>query len=348
MRTGDIEDKMNQEKYIDLIHKKQTASLTSAEQKQLSEWLHADITNQQLADEIRMVWELTEQPMDRSDLISKVDTNADFDLLMGRIKADASEKSASETKVIPLFRRGWVAAAGLALLLGLSATFYFTSESFEKRNWELAEASSAPQVIELADGSTVHLNANSTLHYPVNFDGENRTVELKGEAFFDIAKDAEHPFIVQTPFEEVTVLGTSFNVRAFEDEANSEVSVSTGKVSVQSDITNAILEPNDKVIVDHSSGVMELKEIEAHNELAWMTGSLVFDNSTVPDVLHDIENQFHISFDYDYQNWENCLFTASFTAADLDTIFTTLSTVLAMEIQADGNNNYQISGGGCE
>jgi ferric-dicitrate binding protein FerR (iron transport regulator) len=339
---------MSQEKYIDLIHKELTASLTIAEQKQLSEWLHADMANQQLAEEIRLVWEHTELPVDSEHLLSDVDVDADFNVLMERIHQDVADTNKKDVKVVPLFRRGWVAAAGLALILGLSATLYFTSDAFEKRNWELAESSSAPQMIQLSDGSTVHLNANSSLHYPASFDGENRTVELKGEAFFDIAKDPQHPFIVQTPFEEVTVLGTSFNVRAFENEPNSEVSVSTGKVSVQSNITNTILEPNDKVIVDHSSGVMELKEIEAHNELAWLTGSLIFDNATVPDVLHDLENQFNISFDYDYQNWENCLFTASFNATDLDTIFTTMSTVLDMEIQAEGDDQYQISGGGCE
>lgn len=337
---------MSQDKYIDLIHKELTNELSPQETEQLSAWINMSEANKMLADDIRYTWNLTEKSDVDIENSFTVDLNADFKLLMDRINGDKEKET--ETKVIPLFRRGWVAAAGLALILGLASTFYFTSDSFTKRNWELAETGNKTEIIQLSDGSTVHLNANSSLYYPTSFDGENRTVELNGEGFFDVAKDANHPFIVETPFEKVTVLGTSFNVRAFDDEPNSEIAVSTGKVSVESKLTDIVLEPNDKAIVDHSSGVMEYKETETLNELAWITGELEFHDFAIPDVLHDLENQYDITFEYDYQTWENCLFTATFTTDDLNTILVSISTVLGAEINETENKVYQLSGGGCQ
>ena len=340
---------MSQDKYIELLHKELSSDLKQEEVALLMDWVNASPANKQLAEEIRETWNMTKKSTaDLEALATDVDMQADFDQLRSRIHAAEKNTTEKTTKVIPVFRRGWIAAAGLALIIGLSATFYFTSDNFQKRNWEMVEAFNAPEVIELTDGSVIHLNANSTLHYPTHFEGENRTVELNGEGFFDIAKDPEHPFIIQTPFESVTVLGTSFNVRAYEKEHSSEIAVSTGQVSVSSAIADIILDPNDKVIVDHSSGAMELKTIEEHNELAWLTGQLEFDDTAIPDVLHDLENHFKVSFDYDYQIWEECFFTASFETVHLDTVLTTLSTVLEMEIAPTGDDAYQITGGGCE
>lgn len=339
---------MSLDKYIDLIHKELTGELRTEEAAQLTAWINASDANAEEAEQIRLTWNLSGKSDAELESLVDFSIDADYDQLMSRIQKDEVVILAKETKVIPLFRRGWVAAAGLAILIGLAATFYFTSESFEKRNWELVETTNSPQLIVLADGSTVHLNANSSLHYPLTFDGENRHAELNGEGFFDIAKDPKHPFIVETAYESITVLGTSFNVRAFDDEPNSEIAVSTGMVSVESKIVDIILKPNDKVIVDHSSGVMELKETVALNELAWFTGKLEFHDASIPDVLHDLENQFDITFEYDYQAWEDCLFNASFSTVDLETILVSIETVVDAEINEIGSQVYELSGGGCQ
>jgi len=115
--------------------------------------------------------------------------------------------------------------------------------------------------IQLPDGSTVWLNASSDLTYGENFGKELREVNLTGEAYFDVAKDPEHPFIIHTKVVDVKVLGTAFNVRSYPNDANTETSVIRGKVEVtvkNRENTKYYLEPNEKVIVANNVAALEI------------------------------------------------------------------------------------------
>ena len=115
--------------------------------------------------------------------------------------------------------------------------------------------------IQLPDGSTVWLNASSDLTYGENFGKELREVNLTGEAFFDVAKDPEHPFIIHTRVVDVKVLGTAFNVRSYPNDANTETSVIRGKVEVtvkNRENAKYYLKPNEKVIVANNVTVPDV------------------------------------------------------------------------------------------
>jgi ferric-dicitrate binding protein FerR (iron transport regulator) len=217
--------------------------------------------------------------------------------------------------------------------------------------WAEFKTGDQAEEILLADGSIVNLNANSSLKYPEEFTGATREVELSGEAFFDIAKDASHPFTVHTPFEDVSVLGTSFNVRAYASETNSEVSVATGKVKVDNGTANQILLPNEKVVVNHSTGTMDQQITENLNENAWLTKSMVFENAPMPEVLDDLESYFNIEFTVENSDILNCPFNANFNFAgddNLSSVLKTISGVFNTTPEQTSEGDYILVGGSCQ
>lgn len=338
---------MNRIDHISLIYKQLSNDITAEELAQLQDWLNDSEDNKTTAESITLVWDSSEVNEDEiSALADGVNLDAEFTLLNKRIQADIK----SETKVIPIWRKYIGLAAGLAVLIGVGGILLLNNWDDDSQWVELKTGDSAEE-IKLADGSIINLNANSTLKYPVEFTGTTREVELSGEAFFDIAKDPSHPFTVHTPFEDVSVLGTSFNIRAFKGETNSEVSVTTGKVKVDNGTVHKILLPNEKVVVDHSSGKMEHQITENLNESAWLTNVMVFEDAQMPDVLDDLETYFDLEFTVENAELLNCPFDANFNFAEgdnLSTVLTTISKVFGVTPEKTSEGDYILVGGSCQ
>lgn len=161
------------------------------------------------------------------------------------------------------------------------------------------------QKITLPDGTKVILNSNTCLKYPASFKGDLRKVEMDGEGFFDVAKNPNKPFIIHTVSADVRVLGTSFNVKAYNEDDEVAVSVKTGKVQV--DIENAALKllPNEQLVLDKTS-----KEYRKHNEditkvMLWTEGKLYFNRISVQSLvlelqrIYDCKIGFAPGFTYD-------------------------------------------------
>ncbi|NOQ72092.1 MAG: DUF4974 domain-containing protein [Crocinitomix sp.] len=338
---------MNGIDHISLIYKQLSNDITAEELVQLQDWLNESEDNRVTAEGITFVWENSAvNDEEISALAGVVDLDAEFNLLNERIQAD----NKPETKVIPMWRKYIGLAAGLAVLIGVGTFLLQYDFGNAPQMAELTTGDTAEEII-LTDGSVINLNAHSTLKYPVEFTGATREVELSGEAFFDIAKDASHPFTVHTSFEDVSVLGTSFNVRAYADESNSEVSVTTGKVKVDNGTANKILLPNEKVVVDHSSGVMEHQITENLNENAWLTNVMVFEDAQMPDVLEDLETYFDLEFTVENAELLNCPFDANFNFAEgdnLSTVLTTISKVFGVTPEETSEGDYILVGGSCQ
>lgn len=342
---------MNQTDYIDLVHKQLSGEITAEELTQLNDWVNASNENKLIAESFSIIWNESLFDPTTVDGLDDVDLDAEFALLDARIKADeATTEDKTPTPVIPIRRRYWSVAAGVAAIVGVGAALYFSSGNFGAPKMVEIETGDEAKEILLADGSTVHLNAHSSLTYPEKFEGDTREVELTGEGFFDIAKDQAHPFTVHTPFEDVTVLGTSFNVRAYEDEPNSEVSVSTGKVQVTSEesASSQILLPNEKAVVAHNGGIIDFEETEDLNESAWHTGVLTFSDASLSEVVEDLEGYYGVEFTLSDAELGNCSYTSTFKKENLDTVLEAISTVLDIEFTKESEGHYMIDGGGCQ
>ncbi len=194
------------------------------------------------------------------------------------------------------------------------------------------------QKIELEDGSIVYLNANASFSYPESFQPQKRIVTLQGEAFFEIAKDANRPFIVNTNHSEVTVLGTSFNINTTSDQT--EVSVATGKVQVNS-LTNkesSILLPNQTALNTKTS--MKVFPTKNTNYLAWKTGVFVFEKTTIQQVVKELKTVYKKQIKLTKLD-ADCLLTSTFDKQDIKEIVEIIQLSCDMKLRQK-NKSYEL------
>jgi len=144
--------------------------------------------------------------------------------------------------------------------------------------------------LELSDGTLVWLNSESQLKYPVNFNkGETRKVELVyGEAFFDVSPSIDHSnssFVVINKSQEVEVLGTEFNIKAYLGESNIYTTLVEGKVSVSSGLETRILKPSQQLHLNLENNTKTIKTVDVYNEIAWKEGVFSFENKSLKDMM---------------------------------------------------------------
>lgn len=160
----------------------------------------------------------------------------------------------------------------------------------------LAVPRAGEYVMTLSDGSRVWLNSETELKYPVSFCGKKREVWLSGEAYFEVAKDTAHPFIVHTPKTQTLVLGTSFNVMAYQEEKETQVTLVEGAVEVQAGMGDCRILPGYQVQVDNQSLAMERKQVNVDYYVSWKEGLFDFDGMTLDDLCVKLSRWYNVDF----------------------------------------------------
>lgn len=173
--------------------------------------------------------------------------------------------------------------------------------------------------LHLSDGTVVHLNAGTTLKYPVKFiAGQDRTVYLDGEAFFDVAKDRKHPFIVNADKLNVRVLGTHFNVSSYPEDSHADVVLVEGSVGMYTEgqifdaSKNIVLEPGYKGSFNKAESNIQTKEVSTAIYTAWIKGELVFRNMAFKNICKKLERHYNIVIENHNTSLEGERFNASF------------------------------------
>lgn len=165
--------------------------------------------------------------------------------------------------------------------------------------------------LTLSDGTKVHLNAETQITYPVCFNSKERVVEIRGEAYFDVAPDKEHPFIVQTPGLAVRVTGTAFNVRAYADEPTESVTLVQGSVQINHPQEMIELIPNQHFILDKTSKVTSLATVNTELYTSWESGSFIFKNIHLKDVMSYLSKWYGFSYTFEDEKAGNIQIGAS-------------------------------------
>ena len=148
--------------------------------------------------------------------------------------------------------------------------------------------------VTLPDGTEVTLNALTTLHYDYSSATGVRHVSVDGEAFFNVAKDAEHPFEVSAGDVAVRCLGTSFNVRNYEDEKNISVVLTEGRVRVSAAGGDLTMEPDSRVVFDKNTLAMSKLAVESKNYICWLSGEVRYNDQTLEDIAAELSRNYHI------------------------------------------------------
>lgn len=163
----------------------------------------------------------------------------------------------------------------------------------------LSTAKSQTYVIQLPDGTKVWLNAASVLKYPASFAKlKNRDVELTGEAYFEVAKDPLHPFVVKTATQEVEVLGTHFNINSYTDENSTRTTLLEGavKVSLVNGILSKVIKPGEEVL--NIQQQLQVRPANLKDAVAWKTGYFRFNNENLESIMRQISRWYDVDVVY--------------------------------------------------
>ena len=152
--------------------------------------------------------------------------------------------------------------------------------------------------IVLADGTKVYLNAVSSIKYPTQFNGDQRIVELDGEAYFEVAKNKNKPFIVKSGDQDIEVLGTHFNVHAYDNESVVKTTLLEGSVAVNYKNQKAILKPGQQSNVSEKFNKITIKQVDTEAAIAWKNGRFKFDNADLKTVMRQLERWYGIKVEY--------------------------------------------------
>lgn len=259
----------------------------TAERKLVIEWIRKDIKNQKRYNILKANY-----------VASNLDSLnvSDMDLRHTRFMAKRTKK-----------RKRYLAAVVASVLLPIivwqltvpkDAVSPNTVDLYGQDEINVATGHGNHKKVVLPDGSTITLNAESSLTYPEKFSDSIRQVTLIGEAFFDIKKDISKPFIVNTEDITIKVLGTSFNVKSYPEDKRTETTLVTGKVEIfQQKIEKPIiLTPSQRAVFDKEKNSVKLDKVDSEDIIAWREGKLVFDQTPLKQVVSDLNRKYDVEF----------------------------------------------------
>jgi len=220
-------------------------------------------------------------------------------------------------------------AASLALLI-VSGLYLFSIKPAQELAWyETTAVPDAKTKVTLPDNSAVWLNANATLFYPHQFNGDVREVEMSGEAFFEVKK-GKKPFIVQLGGLHIKVLGTSFNVINNRNSDEIIVTLLNGRVALysdkrKSDTPEEILYPGQQAVYSKSHRNIVISDIRPEAVTSWVTGVFRFEENTLEEITRELERAFHVKIHIENEMLRQKTFNAIFDEKEtLDEILSIL------------------------
>lgn len=232
----------------------------------------------------------------------------------------------------------WKVAASVAVLFALASIMSQLLYWGENSRIELFADSGQRTEAVLPDGSHVWLNNCSHLIYEQRF-GRQRTVELEGEAFFDVAEDATSPFYVDAGDMRVKVTGTEFNVRNYEDEPTTEITLAEGSVYVRSSGGHkARMKPGETISLTKSTGLMVRKKVDVFDNTAWREGVLVFDDTNFNDLIIRLQRWYDIKIQYDPDDFEGIHYTGTIRNLRIDQVFDFINLTVPIEVKMNSNH----------
>lgn len=319
---------MISENQYELIAKSLSGNITALEQAMLDQWLAESPDNALAFEEARRVWELTAQ------YTVVADTDAAWQKLHQSI-AESSQQQQPRTGA-------WVMRIAAAVVLLAGIGYLFTTVFNQPVAIRTIASAGETLKVTLPDSSVVWLNRGSSIAFAEGFKGDSRTVQLTGEAFFDVVHRTDKPFVITAGNATITDIGTTFNVRAYKNEKQVEVSVATGIVDFAgSNKARVTLNAGYHAVYNASSATMLANKNESTNYMAWKTGKLVFENDNLNQVAATLGRYYNTSITVD-STAATMLFTGSFNQATISDAMRILETSTGVHVSKQ-QNGYSMS-----
>jgi transmembrane sensor len=331
IRRNNIDDSLLA-KYLD-------GSTTESESISVESWLAENSENRKEFDDFKNIWFKSQNGEFNPEI--SFDKSAAFKKVLSRIENDTEIEKPTKTFTLSTF----FARAAAVLVLGIAS--YFVYQNLSSNSEVVVSATNETREILMPDSSVINLDAESEIKYAENFKS-NRTLSLKGEAFFEVKNQNDNSFIVQANELEVKVLGTSFYVRAYENDSLIEVGVKTGRVEVaqKSGEESIILNANETVQYNKNKRSFVKQEVFNSNKLFWKTAVLEFNEQPLDQVLSTLGQVYETEIDFQKSTLENCNFTGRFKNASLEEILEQLQ--FSFNIEVAMSEKVVITGNACD
>ncbi len=297
-------------------------------------WLSESIENKTAFTKAKKIWEISENA-----------NAAEINALSAWNNVSAKNKDLIEHQPKQIFLNTSKYLLRIAAVFAIGAITWFVVKNFNSNAILKAEKSLAQ--VELSDNSHIDLNKGAELQYPKRFTGSTREVVLKGEAFFNIARNPEKPFIIHTAKANIKVLGTSFNVNAV-SEGNIEVIVKSGTVEVTSNenMKQVVLHKDEKMKYNPASGEMTKSLNNDINYLFWKTHKLTFRETTLANVFETIEKVYNVKVLVQDAKINQCKLTATYENLDVEEIMNMIRITFGFKVTLH-DNTYLFEGNSC-
>lgn len=215
--------------------------------------------------------------------------------------------------------RTWSVAAVAIVLLGLiTVTAYWQGSRQIQSNFSdiVVEAPLGSKTkLTLPDGSTVWLNAGSKMIYSQGFGVSDRRLAFQGEGYFEVEKNDEMPFLVQTHDVNVIVVGTKFNFRNYPEDEEAVVELLEGKVALENQLKEEsvrYLSPNEKMVLHKATGEMDITSTKVKEATLWTENILLFDEDLLPDIVRELERSYHVQIEIENEDLKQTRFYGQF------------------------------------
>ena len=313
---------MENERYLYLVTREITGEITSEEKAELDALLKVTPEYQERYKILDKFW--------RQEVYSDQSTDTDEALkkVLNRIN-ETDQSLPTKTFSLSVFYK---LAAAAIVIISIGIGVYVYQSDREPAHIAMVEKHNGigtRSMTTLPDGTRVWLNAESKISYPEIFEGNKREVHLTGEAFFNVAHNAEKPFYIHLNKASIRVIGTSFNVKAYSNEENIQTSVVSGKVafvSKRGDVKDSVfLVKNTKVTYELASGDLRTETTNTLDDREWINGKLIYKSETLESITRQLERNFGKKVIIKDAKVGQYRFTGTFDESSLDEIMNYLT-----------------------
>ncbi len=334
---------MSQEKtnieFNSLVTRSLSGELSSEENLRFQEILNQDPLRQIQMEEYRKIWESVGVATEAKSY----DLDAEWELIQKKLSGTATWKIPARSWLFYTYRIAAVLIVGLFFVFSwlyvtrLAGTVKVVAENY-------------PVEVLLDDGTEVTINRNSWIRYKKKFSSSERNVFLAGEAWFDVARDKSRPFMIDAGSAMVEVLGTSFNVNAYKENATVEIIVESGVVVVSSKQDHQeqlVLKAGNSGTYNKGHKKLKLIPSSNPNKISWKTRELFFNSSSLQEVADLVNKVYNTNLVIKNPELASCPITVTFSDQSLDAVLKVLEKTLDLEISRS-SKEIRLDGPGCD
>lgn len=321
-----------EEEQVELIVKYLQGHLSDIELDNFLLWINADSENKKLFFEIKAMYEACDSDQ----------TDQTFDVMQSwKRLLQKRQKQRIKRGMMIGFR--WFSYAATLVLVVTASVFFWnkTGQGSDEVTRYIGGNGVCANVMELPDGTKVHVGPQTTFYYKGNYGEKTREVYLEGEAYFDVAKQKDKPFIVKVKGQDIEVLGTKFNVLAYPNDSLFVTTLLEGSVSlfIEKLNTHTILNPDEQFVYNRQNSRTEILKVKASEYLRWTEGYYYFREQSLKSILDRLSRVYELNFVMKSDALKQKKFTGTFyKGQNIEEVLDIINVSVPFKYKIEGRN----------